>query len=399
MSAISESYYQIFDSITLEAAARSDGCKWNRFDPEVIPCWVADMDFPVAEPIRDYLRHIAERGDLTYNGFAISQPCEDFCDRMERRFGWQISPGDMELMSDVVQSFYIGVDKLSEPGDQVILQTPLYHPILNACNDLGREIVYNPLVRFQSQWEMNLDQLESSITPRSKLVILVNPHNPSGKVYRRDELMALAELVLKHDLWVISDEIHCDLIFSDAGEHIPFASLGPEIAARTVTTNSATKSHNLGGIRCSLIHYGSEALKQRYAQVTRGARGWENRIGPTITSIAWRDCEDWLDTARYYIESNRDWFYQQIKHRMPAIQHLSNQATYLAWLDCQNLGLQEEAFEFFVREACIGPSPGPDFGPEGRGCIRVNFATSRQILEQILNRMEGAIYQLEQNRV
>ncbi len=381
-----------YDEITLEQAQRSRGIKWTRYDPDVIPSWVADMDYPVAEPISDMLRSIAHVGDLTYAPKMEEEHlAELFSKRMQIRYGWTPDPGGFDYMTDIVQAIYIAVSVLCEKDEQVIMQTPIYHPILSACRKMKREMVFNPLVPAGDEWQVDFDQLRKCIGSRAKLFLLVNPHNPSGKVLQKDELDSIANLVMEHDLIVVSDEIHCDLRYSNAGPHIPFASISKEIAERTVTFNSATKSYNLGGIRSAIVHYGSEFLRKRFDRFPEGIRGGANSIGNRATRIAWEMCDDWLEYTLAYLESNRNYLFDYLKDNMPDLRHIPNQATFLAWVDCRALSIDQDPAEFFLENARVAADSGVKFGLGGEGCIRMNFATSRPILSEKLKRMKRAL--------
>jgi cystathionine beta-lyase len=384
-----------FDELTLEQARNSGSLKWNYYDADVIPSWVADMDFPAPQPVCDLLTELAQKGNLCYAPAIPAEPvCELFAERMEKRYGWSPDSADMEAMTDIVQAIHIAVKVLCEDDEQVIVTTPSYHPILSACKNMAREMLFSPLLKTPHGWEVDFERLENDITSKTRLLLLVNPHNPSGRAFRRDELERYAEIALRHDLFVAADEIHCDLVFSNAGPHIPFATLGKEIAQRTVTFNSVTKSHNLGGIRCSVAHYGSQELKQRFGRLPPMIRGGSNAIGHRATCIAWQHCDGWLKSVVDYLESNRNFFVEYLEKNLPDLGHIPNEATFLAWVDCSALGLREDPAAFFLREARVGCYSGPVFGAEGEGHIRMNFATSRSILTEKLDRMANAIGRL-----
>ncbi len=381
-----------FDNLTLEQAQRSLGLKWNYYDRDVIPSWIADMDYPVAEPLRDLLYRVAEGSELGYAPFMQQERLgEIFAARMHSRYGWTLDPAECDDMTDIVQAIHIAVAVLCDDDQQVIVHIPSYHPILSACRNMKRDILASPMVKTGQGWQLDTDRLDREIRPRTRLLMLVNPHNPTGRAFRRDELERLAEVVLRHDLWVVSDEIHCDLVYSDAGPHIPFASLSPEIARKTVTFNSATKSHNLGGVRCSLAHYGSAELRKRFDRLPAGIRGGSNAIGHRATRIAWEQCDEWLEYTRQYLQRNRDDLEEYLKTNLPELDHRSNEATFLTWIDCRGLALQEDPAAFFLREARVGCYSGPLFGEQGTGYLRLNFATSRAILREKLDRMAGAV--------
>ena len=381
-----------FDALTLEQAQRSMSLKWNYYDKGVIPSWIADMDFPVAGPIRELLRRIAESGDLCYAPTLEQERLpEIFADRMQSRYGWAPDPSDCDDMTDIVQAIHIAVAVLCDADQQVIVHIPSYHPILNACRNMNREILPSPMISTGQGWQLDFAGMERDIGSRTRLLMLVNPHNPTGRCFRREELERLADLVLRHDLLVVADEIHCDLTFSDAGPHIPFASISPEVSRRTVTFNSATKSHNLGGVRCSIAHYGSTELRQAFDRLPGGIRGGSNAIGHRATRIAWQECDEWLQYTRRYLQENRDFMHAYLAENMPCLRHHLNEATYLTWIDCRELGLQEDPAGFFLRQARVGCYSGTLFGQQGRGYIRMNFATSRAILKEKLHRMAAAV--------
>ena len=256
---------------------------------------------------------------------------------------------------------------------------------------MNREMVFNPLVPSGNEWEVDFEQLRESMSPKTKLFLLVNPHNPSGKTFRKDELETIANIVLENDLVVVSDEIHCDLVYSNGGPHIPFASISKEVSLRTVTFNSATKSHNMGGIRCAVAHYGSESLRKRFDHFPDGMRGGSNAIGSRATRIAWEQCDDWLEYTISYLQANRDYFVDYLGQNMPELRHVPNQSTFLAWVDCRELRLDRDPAEFFLKKAKVAAYSGAQFGLGGEGCIRMNFATSRSILSEKLERMKRAL--------
>ncbi len=383
------------DEITLEQARKSASLKWTRYGPGVIPSWIADMDFPVARPISELLRLLADSGDLSYAPNMHEEPLAQlFSQRMQNRYGWVPDPSGFDSMTDIVQAIYIAVAVLCDEDHQVILQTPTYHPILSACRKMNREMVFNSLVPAGNGWQIDFDQLRDCMGPRSKLLLLVNPHNPSGKAFQKDELETIAGIVLENDLFVVSDEIHCDLMYSNAGPHIPFASISREVAERTVTFNSATKSHNMGGIRCAMAHYGSESLRKQFDRFPDGMRGGSNAVGNRATRIAWEQCDDWLEYTISYLEANRDYFVSFLQREMPDLRHVPNQSTFLAWVDCRELHLDHDPAEFFLKRARVAAYSGAQFGPGGEGCIRMNFATSRSILSEKLERMKRALSEI-----
>jgi cystathionine beta-lyase len=381
-----------FPTFPLSTLRRRQGAKWQRYGAEVIPCWVADMDFPLAPPLRALLAGALEREELGYpfkgDGDAV---LERFCQRMDERFDWHPRPDECCLLTDVVQGLYVAVSQFSEPGDGVVLQTPLYPPFFGAVLDNNREIIRNPLIQSQSGWHVDVDSLRQSVTSRTRILALCNPHNPSGRVFSRGELEALAELAMAHDLTVLCDEIHADLVYPGA-QHIPFASLSPEVARRTVTFNSATKAFNIAGLRVAVAHFGCAGLKARFQGISPRVLGGPPAYAARATAVAWGECDDWREAALAYLQGNRDHVAHFVAEHLPGVRHITPQATYLAWLDFRDADLGEDPHAFLLREGRIALNPGPDFGvPEGTGCARLNFATDRAVLAEILQRMATAL--------
>lgn len=378
-----------FETLSYENLVTRHGNKWNRFDPDVIPCWVADMDFALAPPIREVLQGALSRQEY---GYPVKEsPVADiFAKRMQQRFGWSPDPAGVVELTDVVQAFYIAYDRLIGPSEGVVVNTPIYPPILMGIEETGRRLVDNPLLTAEQGWGLDIDGMAKAIDAGTRMLVLCNPHNPSGRVFLRDELEAVAELVERHDLIVLSDEIHADLIYPGA-THIPFASLSPEMARRTVTFTSATKAFNTAGLRFAIAHFGDEGLKAKFQSFLPRFRGGLCAYAVEVTCVAWQECQPWLDEALVYLQGNRDLIAETVAERMPGVKFSSPQSTYLAWLDFTETGLNRDPHEFFLEKARVGLSEGPTFGPQGQGCTRLNFATDRQLLQEILDRMVTAL--------
>jgi len=381
------------DDLDLEVLKSRVSEKWNTYPPEILPAWVAEMDFPLAEPIHRVLREAVERHDV---GYPIAPRdtglLEAFSERMAARFAWQIDPQRCEIITDVVQGLYVCLETLSDPGDGAVVQTPIYPPFLQAVPETGRRLVENRLVQGNAGFEIDFDALRRDVDASTRLLLLCSPHNPTGRVFRRDELEALAELILERDLIVVTDEIHGDLVFSGS-EHIPFATLSPEIAARTVTLTSATKAFNIPGLRCAVAHFGSQALQQRYNALPRHIGGGIGLLGLYATIAAWRESQPWLDEVRSYLEANRDFSAGFLAERLPEIVFHPPQATYLGWLDCSALELKPTPGTLFLRRGKVALSDGHYFGAGFEQFARINFATSRSILGEVLERVESAVRQ------
>jgi cystathionine beta-lyase len=379
------------DAVRPESRRPSRGEKWTLYPDDVLPLWVADMDFPIADPIRRMLRFAVERSDL---GYPIHPAPTDIGEitaaRMQERFGWTLDPARVEVLCDVVQGLAVSLLQFAEAGEGAVVQTPIYPPFRSNVRHTGRRMVENPLVRRDSGYEMDLDQLRSAIDPGTRLVLLCNPHNPTGRIFRRAELEGVAELALRHDLVVVSDEIHEDLVYPGA-QHVPFASLAPEVAERTVTLTGASKAFNVAGLRCGIAIFGSEARHARFNGLPRHARGGISMLGFEAIRMAWLHAQPWLDQVLPYLQQNRDHVARFVAEEMPGVRFHPPEGTYLAWLDFGALDLEPSPFDFFLSTAKVGLSHGPNFGAPGEGFVRLNFATSRAILGEALERMAKAL--------
>jgi len=309
-----------FDTLDMARLRGLAGNKWRRYGDEILPAWVADMDFLQAAPIRDYVAHAGATGDLGYPFAQGPEPLPAiFAERAMQRYGWRVDTERVELIIDVVQGLYLGLDIYCKPGESAIVPTPVYPYFLTAAEDNKRRAIANALVSDGTRFVIDFDALEACIDDRTRVLMVCNPHNPTGRVFLRDELEALAQVALRHDLVVIADEIFADVVYQ-GHRYIPFASLGPEIAARTVTFHSATKAFNLGGIRLAVAVFGSEALHERFKAVPARLLGGHNCLGINLTRIAWQQCDDWLAGVVPYLEANRDFITDFLARRMPAVE-------------------------------------------------------------------------------
>ena len=381
-----------FNAISLTALRRRRGTKWTRYPPDVLPAWVADMDFDMAEPIRAGLARMMEANDL---GYAPKLPAsglpEAFAAFAARRFpGWEVAPERMVAIADIVQGIHLAIEAFTRPGDGVCTLTPVYPPFLQAVAETGRRLDHCTMVRGEGRYEIDFDALRATIDGRTRILLLCTPHNPLGRVFERDELEALAELAIERDLVVVADEIHADIVYPGF-RHIPFASLGPEAEARTVTMTSATKSFNIAGLRCAVVLFGSDRLAERFNAWPERIRGAVSSFGMEATRIAWTECDEWLDALLAHLEGNRDFLHAFVAERLPGMRMVLPAATYLGWLDCREFGLEPDPYQWFLERARVGFNDGRDFGDGGEGHVRINFATSRAILAQVLERMEEAL--------
>jgi len=382
---------ETLDSLRVADLRPSKRLKWWLFGSEVLPAWVADMDFPVAPPIQRAIQELLRANDFGYHLVPLSPPLrEALVARMQERFAWSVDPHLVLPLVNVVQGIDASILLHSGPGEGVIIQTPIYPPFLAAVAGSGRRLVENPLLRGRDRFEIDFDRLRASIDPRTRLLLLCNPHNPSGRVFERSELLALGEIALERDLIVVSDEIHADLAYP-GHRHLPFAALGPELERRTITLTSATKAFNLAGLPCAFAICGSEALAKPFRELPPHLLGHCGIVDDAATLAAWTQGQPWLDEVMAYLLENRALLLDFLARELPGIRVLAPEATYLAWLDCRELGLASEPFEFFLKRARVALNRGRDFGTPGEGCVRLNFATSQAILREILARMAEAV--------
>lgn len=383
-----------FDHQDLERLRRRRGEKWRLFGegPEApLAAWVAEMDFPLAPPVRAVLERALELDDVGYPlPPARTGLPEETARRMRERFGWEVSPDQVEVITDVVQGLYVALETLSQPGEGAVVQTPIYPPFLAAVAETGRRLDENPLRLTEGGYAPDIEGLRRVGGSDTRLLLLCHPHNPSGRVFRREELQAIAEVVLERDLVVVSDEIHADLVYP-GHRHIPFATLSPEIASRTVTLTSATKAFNIPGLRCAVAIFGRDSLKERFLRVPRSLRGGIGLLGIEATLAAWREGQPWLDAALRYLDGNRRHIAEFVAAEMPGVGYVPPEAAILAWLDFRRLDLRPTPRAFFLERAGVALGEGLDFGEPGRGFARITFATSRRLLDEILGRMARAL--------
>lgn len=379
-----------FDIATLRARRTN---KWHKFPADVLPAWVADMDFGVAPAITAALTRLTR--DQEY-GYAARDGAlaGAFVRRMERRFGWHTDPADTVAIGDLVQASFSSVMAFSEPGDAVLLQLPSYPPFMRAIEDTGRRLIANPMRDDGTRWALDLAAYEAAPDPRLRMLIFCHPQNPTGRAFSRAELEAVAEFAIRHDLIVVSDEIHADIVYP-GNTHIPLASLHPEIAARTITITSATKSFNIPALRCAVMHFGAPALKERFfSRISPRLLGSPGVTGVDATVAAWDDGQPWLEEILAHLRANRDWLTQTLGAELPGVTLRVPEATYLAWLDCRALELPCSAGQFFLDHAKVGLNFGETFGAQYAGFARLNFATPAPVLREIVARMADAVRRL-----
>jgi len=378
-----------FDRVVDRRATESN--KWGKYPPDVLPLWVADMDFPSPEPV---LRALRERVDHGFFGYGAEQPefYEVITDRLQKRYGWRVSPDAILHLPGVIASFNVACRAVSVPGDGLIVQTPVYPPILRAPDNCGLVRAEAELARdADGRYAIDFDVFRSAIAERSRIFLLCNPHNPVGRVWERAELSQLAELCLARDLVIIADEIHCDLVYGGR-PHVPIASLGPEVERRTITLMAPSKTFNLPGLKSSIAIIPDAALRARFVAAQVDLVRSVNVLGYTATLAAYRDGQPWLDELLRYLEGNCDFTGDYVKRHLPGVSMVRPEGTYLAWLDCRAAQIPGgDPFAFFLERAKVALNDGASFGRPGRGFARLNFGCPRSLLAEGLERMRTAL--------
>ena len=358
---------------------------------ELIPLWVADMDFETPDFITDALK---ERLEHPIFGYPVEP--EDFkpsiCDWVRNQHGWDVRKEWLCFIPGIVKGIGMAINALLEKDEKVIIQPPVYHPFRIIPQKNQREVVYNPLNETPTGYEMDFENLEAVCDEKCKMLILANPHNPAGIVWSRDTLCRLAQFAKSHDLIVISDEIHCDMALF-GNKHIPFASVSPEAAACSITFGSPSKTFNIAGIVSSYAIVPDEQLRERFF-------GWLEAselnaaplFSPIATIAAFKHGEQWRREMLEYVEGNIEFIEEYCRKYIPQIRPLRPQASFLVWLDCRGLDMNhDELIDLFVNQAGLALNDGEMFSPGGEGFMRLNVGTSRKILEQAMNRLQDAI--------
>lgn len=383
-------FHEAFDALEPETLWRSERIKWRLFDDDVLPAWVADMDYPVAPAIRSALTDLVFRSDLGYHRVPLSKRLRAaLVSRMAERFAWSIEPRRVAPLVNVIQGLDASVITHSRRGEGVLVQTPIYPPFRAAVSGSGRRLDECALVAGPTRYEIDFDELRAAIRPDTRVFLFCNPHNPTGRVFERTELQKIAELALEHDLILVSDEVHADLVHAPH-QHVPMASLGAEIAERTITLTSATKAFNLAGVPCAFAIFGGDRVQQPFRELPPHLIGHCGILDDAATYAAWTEGQSWLDAVIAYLQRNRDTLVDTLARDLPDVRVRAPEATYLAWLDCRGLGL-EDPHAFFLQRGRVALSNGRDFGDPGAGFVRLNFATSTAILHQVLGRMTAAV--------
>lgn len=380
---------QAFDFDRLVDRRSSDSIKW-RWYGDALPLWVADMDFAAPAPVIAALRARVDHGVF---GYASEPPAlrEVLVAWLQRRFGWRVAPEAFVFLPGVVTGFNVACRAMAQQGEGVLVQTPVYPPMLDAAANFGLRRDEMMLTQgADGRYTVDMDALDATLADDTRLFLLCSPHNPVGRVFALDELTAMAEICLRRNVIICSDEIHGDLVLG-GGRHVPIASLAPEVSRRTITLMAPSKTFNIPGLGFSLAVIEDSALRTRFTAAAKDIVPHINALGYTAALAAYADGEPWLDACLRYLTANRDALYDFVRARLPGISMARPEATYLAWLDCRAANLPEGPHRFFLKHAGVALNDGATFGRGGEGFVRLNFGCPRATLSEALKRMETAL--------
>ncbi len=383
-----------FDEVvnrTETASVKYDLCKWVFGRKDVIPLWVADMDFRTPPFIMDALRRRLDHDILGYT-YITPSFYESIIQWNLRRHQWQVKKEWISFSPGIVPAINLLIMAFTKPGDRIVIQPPVYFPFFSAIKNHDRVLVENPLKEENGTYTMDFDDLERKTDASTRMLILSNPHNPTGNVWSPEILRKVADLCLKKNILLVSDEIHSDLIFPGQ-KHTPVALLSPEIAKNTITCMSASKTFNLAGLSTAYLVIPDQKLKQQYEETLDHIHvGAGNIFGFVAAEAAYTFGDEWLEQLMNYLTENFRTLDHFLKREIPQIKALHPQATYLVWLDCRELNLSPDALrDFMIHEAGLGLNEGRQFGKEGEGFMRINIGCPRQTLTNALQNLKNAV--------
>ena len=377
--------------------------KWTYYPQEdLLPMWVADMDFPAPKPILDAIRDAVRHGVLGYE-LASNTLLETVAARMDRLYGWKVQPEWVVPASGIVSGFNVAARAFSSArspsskrgrGEGYLIQPPVYNEFHELKNNVGLLQLDAPLIkrvrgniiRYEIDWDLFKKQAK-----KAGMFLLCNPHNPLGIIFARSDLRRMAEICLENKVLIVSDEIHSELLLEDK-KFTPIAKLSAEVAQNSITLIAPSKTFNIPGLFCGFAIIPNQALRSEYTKVSNQLRLHVASLGLRAAQAAFSgQCDDWLKELRSYLNSNRDFLIDHVTKNMPGVRITVPQATYLAWLDFTEFDLSPSPYEFFLKEANVALSDGAIFGENGKGHVRLNFGTSRKVLKQGLDRISRAL--------
>ncbi|MBW1644076.1 MAG: pyridoxal phosphate-dependent aminotransferase [Deltaproteobacteria bacterium] len=388
----------------------TDCAKWGVADglfgeKDILPMWVADMDFPIAKEITAAIK---KRADHEIYGYAVpgSSAFEAVVTRMKKKYEWEIPSEWIVFTPGIVPALYVAVKAFTHPGDEVVIQSPVYRPFWSAVKDNGCQVVNNQLKLIDDRYEIDFKDFENifkfsrnpglvPVSSRAKMMILCSPHNPVGRVWNADELSKMGEIVTRNNGIIVSDEIHAEICFKGS-KHIPFASISTEFEQRSITCVSPSKSFNLAGLGASAVIIPDSELRKNFNRAKTGIVPMVNCFGLSALEAAYNHGDAWLQECLEYLHGNLNFIMKFCKKQIPKIRIIKPEGTYLVWLDCRDLGMDKMSLrELMRKKARLGLEDGFTFGPGGEGFQRMNIACSRSMLEEAMTRLEAAVNSID----
>lgn len=378
-----------FDAIIDRSGTYSK--KWDAYPKDVLPMWVADTDFKSPQPVVDALARRVAHGVFGYSsGEDIFKKATQGW--LQRRFGWNMETGWVDFVPSVGTGLAAVIRALTAPGDNVLIQTPIYPPFISVPLDNGRVPLANPMVWRDGGYMIDFADLETKLAdPKTTLMMLCNPHNPTGRCFSREELLRVGELCRKHGAYVLSDEIHSDFVYR--GNHIPFPALSPELAEICVVSINPSKTFNIADLRIAALITPGKETRVRISRELTACRFGLCSLSVLAYETAYTRCDYYADQVREYLGKNMDYAVRYFAENIPAITAYKPEATFLLWLDCRKFGLsQPELVSFFLEKAKVALNSGTDFGAkEGKGFMRLNLGCPMTVLGEALGRIERAV--------
>ena len=379
-----------FDRIIDRSGTQS--FKWDLYEKDTLPLWVADMDFRAPQPIIDAIIERAEHGIFGYTYYP-STYYDALIKWFKRYYDWEIKKEWLIFTPGVILAINLAIQGFSNPGDKVIVQNPVYYPFYGAIKTNGRQVLLNPLKLMNGRYQMDFENLEQIIKDsRTKLLILCNPHNPVGRLWTKEELTQLGDICLNNEIMIIADEIHCDLVYPGY-KYTPFASISSEFAQNSITCNSPSKTCNVPSLKVANVIIPNSELRSDFNKIRQSHHITEpNCFASTALETAYNECEDWLNDLILYIKENLEYLKNFIKENFSEVKVIEPEGTYLVWLDFRELGFdRKELSKILFDKAKVALWEGYLFGKGGKGFERINIACPRSILKEGLNRIATAI--------
>ncbi|HEY4349022.1 MAG TPA: aminotransferase class I/II-fold pyridoxal phosphate-dependent enzyme [Gaiellaceae bacterium] len=375
-----------FDDVSFELLRLRRSAKWTKYPSDVLPAWVAEMDFALALPIREVLQTAVARDDAGYAD--IGRLPTAFTAFAGDRFGWTVEPGRVRLVADVMSAVAALLRAITEPGEGVVINPPVYPPFAAVTREVGRVVVEAPLA---SDSSVDLDALEQAFAAGARAYLLCHPHNPTGRACPREELAAIAALAGRYGVTVIADEVHAPMTLPGAA-HVPYLAVGEEAAELGIAITSASKAWNIAGLKSAVIVTASDRMDGLLTERLPSHLPYHaGHFGVLAAIAAFEHGSEWLDALIRHLDRNRAFLGELLAERLPEVGYTPPQAGYLAWLDCRELDLGDDPSEAFLARGRVALSPGPTFGPGGAGFARLNIGTSSALLEEAVRRMAAAV--------